>query len=399
MKDRWITKRLGDVGKTQYGLSESMNEDGKGFKIFRMGEVQEGRLIDTGRMKRADISRQEFEQYKLRTGDVLFNRTNSFELVGKTGIFKLKGDYCFASYLVRLNLDRKKVLPEFVNYFMNSDGFQKSVKEKASKSINQANINATILANELIRFPESLLEQQRIVATLDTAFASIDTVKANAEKNLQNARALFESHLQSVFIERGPGWMEKALDQIGKTQTGSTPNTSETNNYGHFIPFVKPADFNADGSLDYDNNGLTEKGLSEARKVAAGSVLMVCIGATIGKCGYSERDITTNQQINALTPGDGVSSRFLYYQMLTESFQRRVLLSSGQATLPIINKSKWSALTVALPKKLAEQERIAARFDALRQETQRLESLYRRKLGALEILKTSLLHQAFSGKL
>jgi type I restriction enzyme, S subunit len=126
---------------------------------------------------------------------------------------------------------------------------------------------------------------------------------------------------------------------------------------------------------------------------------MVCIGATIGKCGYCERDITTNQQINALSPVDGVSHKFIYYQMLTEDFQRRVLLSSGQATLPIINKSKWSALTVALPPKLEEQKRIAAKFEALCEETQRLASVYERKLTALDALKKSLLHQAFSGEL
>ena len=93
MKTGWHTTRIGDVAKTQYGLSEPMNEEGKGFKIFRMGEVQNGRLIDTGHMKYADVSREEFEQYRLNPGDVLFNRTNSCELVGKTGIFALNGDY------------------------------------------------------------------------------------------------------------------------------------------------------------------------------------------------------------------------------------------------------------------------------------------------------------------
>jgi len=85
--------------------------------------------------------------------------------------------------------------------------------------------------------------------------------------------------------------------------------------------------------------------------------------------------------------------------MLTESFQRRVLLSSSQATLPIINKSKWSALTVALPPNLEEQKRIAAKFDALSAETQRLEFIYQQKLDTLEALKKSLLHQAFTGQL
>ena len=244
-----------------------------------------------------------------------------------------------------------------------------------------------------------LPEQQRIVGILDEAFDGIATAKANAEQNLQNARALFESHLQSVFTQRGEGWVEKRIEEIGTTQTGSTPKTSDKKNFGDFIPFIKPADFNADGSLNYENDGLSEQGFAQARKVAEGSVLMVCIGATIGKCGWCDRDITTNQQTNTLTPTKGASYKFIYYQMLIEDFQRRVIHCSGQATLPIINKSKWSALTVWLPPTLDDQEQIVAKLDALREETQRLESLYQRKLAALDELKKSLLHQAFSGQL
>lgn len=158
-------------------------------------------------------------------------------------------------------------------------------------------------------------------------------------------------------------WGEKSLEQIGKTQTGSTPKTSNKANFGDFIPFIKPADFNLNGSLNYENEGLSHQGLSQARKVPENSVLMVCIGATIGKCGWCDCDVTTNQQINALTPVDGVSHKFVYYQMLTEEFQRRVLLNSGQATLPIINKSKWNSLTVRLPPTLSEQQRIVAILD------------------------------------
>jgi type I restriction enzyme S subunit len=83
--------------------------------------------------------------------------------------------------------------------------------------------------------------------------------------------------------------------------------------------------------------------------------------------------------------------------MLTEAFQSKVIHGSGQATLPIINKSKWSALTVWLPQEAAEQVVIAAKLDALAQETQCLTHLYERKLAALDELKESLLHQAFSG--
>jgi type I restriction enzyme S subunit len=247
-------------------------------------------------------------------------------------------------------------------------------------------------------FPE-LQEQRRIVILLDEAFADIATAKANAEKNLQNARELFESHLDTSFGQRNESWTEKALQDIGSTQTGSTPKTSDQANYGNVLPFIKPGDFAPDGTLNYKNDGLSAQGAASARKVSANSVLMVCIGATIGKCGYADREIATNQQINAFTPVAGVNKKFIYYQMLTKRFQDRVIHGSGQATLPIINKSKWSALTVFLPATLEEQEAIAEKLDAIREETQRLEVIYLQKLTALDDLKKSLLHQAFSGQL
>ena len=196
----WAERRLGDVAKTQYGLSEPMNEEGKGYKIFRMGELQGGRLIDTGRMKFANIGRAEFEKYRLRPGDVLFNRTNSFELVGKTGIFDLPGDYCFASYLVRVLLNPKIILSAFLNYFMNSKHFQDSVKQKASKSINQANINATILANESVRFPESLEKQKTIVARLDALRSETQRLESLYQQKLAALEELKKSLLHQAFI-------------------------------------------------------------------------------------------------------------------------------------------------------------------------------------------------------
>jgi type I restriction enzyme, S subunit len=195
----WVEKRLGDIAGTQYGLSEPMNEEGKGFRIFRMGELQGGRLIDTGRMKFANIDRTEFEKYKLRRGDVLFNRTNSFELVGKTGIFELTGEYCFASYLVRVILQPQVILSEFLNYFMNSEGFQRSVKQKASRSINQANINATILANECVRFPESLDVQRSMVGQLNSIRRETEHLESVYEKKLAALEVLKTSLLHQAF--------------------------------------------------------------------------------------------------------------------------------------------------------------------------------------------------------
>ena len=293
-------------------------------------------------------------------------------------------------------LNERELSKEFLFYCLTFFDWVKAAENDVK--LKGMTLNKAKLKVMPIAFPP-LEDQKRIVAKLDEAFVGLAKAKENAEKNLQNARALFESHLDSVFTQRGPGWVEKKLEEIGKTQTGSTPSTSDQSNYGDFISFVKPGDFNTDGTLDYDKDGLSKRGADGARIVPAGSVLMVCIGATIGKCGYCDQDVTTNQQVNALTPCDGSSNRFIYYQMLTETFQRKVNHASGQATLPIINKSRWSALSVWLTPQASEQKLIVAKLDAMLTETQRLARFYEQKLEALESLKKSILHEAFSGNL
>jgi type I restriction enzyme S subunit len=397
VKAGWPTKKLGELLEIQNGYAFSSKDYSEsGSFLMRIGNVQNG-YVSLSDPKFVKIpSASPLQRFALSEGDILVSLTGN---VGRVGVIQESHLPAVLNQRVaRIAINKDSpATRDFLLFFLYSDWFREELMG-AGHGAAQQNVSTKDIVEIQLPVPP-LPEQQRIVGILDAAFDGIATAKANAEQNLQNARALFESHLQSVFTQRGEGWVEKRIEQIGTTQTGSTPKTSDKKNFGDFIPFIKPADFNADGSLDYENDGLSEQGFKLARKVAQDSVLMVCIGATIGKCGWCERDVTTNQQINALTPMDGVSHKFIYYQMLTEDFQRRVIHSSAQATLPIINKSKWSALAVWLPPILADQEKIVAKLDALCEETQRLASLYQRKLAALDELKKSLLHQAFSGML
>jgi type I restriction enzyme M protein len=167
IQPEWAWVELGEVcEKVQYGISEKMNTEGLGFKTFRMNELIEGFAFDNREMKYSNISEKEFKKYKLEKGDLLFNRTNSFEHVGRTGIFDLDGDYCFASYLIRLQVNRKKVDPYFLNFFMNTSAFQSGIKQFASRAIGQANINATSLKSYKIPLPD-LPTQARMVAAIE----------------------------------------------------------------------------------------------------------------------------------------------------------------------------------------------------------------------------------------
>jgi type I restriction enzyme M protein len=188
----WPMVTIGDVSEQiQYGLSEAMDAEGKGFKTFRMNELVAGVCIDRGNMKNADISREEFEKYQLKRGDLLFNRTNSFEHVGRTGIFDLEGEYCFASYLIRLTMNQEKAVAHYVNAYMNSDRFQEGIKQFATRAIGQSNINAKSLAAYPIPLPP-LAVQREIVAEIEAEQRLVEGNRQLVERMEQKIAATLE---------------------------------------------------------------------------------------------------------------------------------------------------------------------------------------------------------------
>lgn len=128
--------------KSQYGISISMNGDKIGYPIYRMNEIH-NMMCDLNVDKYADISKDEFEKFKLNDRDVLFNRTNSYEWVGRTGIYRKtnKREFIFASYLVRFVPDEKIINPEYLTAYLNTKYGEREIKRRARRSINQTNVN------------------------------------------------------------------------------------------------------------------------------------------------------------------------------------------------------------------------------------------------------------------
>lgn len=254
-----------------------------------------------------------------------------------------------------------------------------------------------LLKEKYIPVPK-LSEQQSIVDYLDSAFAKIDAMKANAEKALNEAKALFQASLKEM-LEPKEGWEEKALKDLGQTQTGTTPSKSDKSNYGDYIEFIRPSeiDYDGNGRIDYNCEiKLSEQGASKGRKFASNSILMVCIGATIGKVGFSIKEVSCNQQINVFTPSNDLNYKFVYYAMRSPSFQHRVIKegTSSQATLPIINKGKWEQLSISFPE-IKEQEVIATHLDNLSSKVSDLKENYDKISLECDVLKQSILRQVF----
>lgn len=267
---------------------------------------------------------------------------------------------------------------------------------------NQTNLRKDdILACPLIK--PSMEEQRRMVAELDEAFSSLSKAISNTERNYINSQDIFKSCLEKIFTENNSNWIESKIKEIGLTQTGTTPKTSEKENYGNYIPFIKPADvdFSGIGDIRYENEGLSEIGLKKGRKMDSGSILMVCIGATIGKVGFATQPVSSNQQINSLTVKKEHYPKFFYYAMTSNDFQNKVLSEGkgAQATLPIINKTKWENLTLYYPSDYNEQKQIVEKLDKLSEETELLKMKYYSKIEKLEELKSGILKRAFEKEL
>jgi restriction endonuclease S subunit len=158
-------RAIGDMlDLCQYGLSSRAGDAGA-YPMLRMTNLIRGTVTDWD-LKYCDLSEGDFRSYQLRDGDILFNRTNSVELVGRSGIFNLPGNFVFASYLIRLRTRSADLLPEYLNEFINSPLGQKRIRVHISKGVSQANISASKLRTVNIPVP-SVGEQREVVERLN----------------------------------------------------------------------------------------------------------------------------------------------------------------------------------------------------------------------------------------
>jgi type I restriction enzyme, S subunit len=151
-------------------------------------------------------------------------------------------------------------------------------------------------------------------------------------------------------------WDVKKLRDFAMIATGSTPPTRDASNYGDEFLFVSPVDLGGTKQVTKTEKRLSKKGFSIARRFPQNSILFVCIGSTIGKCGVASVELTSNQQINAVFPSSSFSSDFLYYAISAAA--QRIKSLAGEQAVPLINKSQFSETLVALPQ-ITEQRAIA----------------------------------------
>ncbi|MBX7208218.1 MAG: restriction endonuclease subunit S [Verrucomicrobiaceae bacterium] len=378
MKKGWTTKRLEEVCEIARGgsprpIEKFLTTAPDGINWVKIGDATasdkyiyktEEKITSDG-VKRSRM---------VHDGDFLLSNSMSF---GRPYIMKTSG--CIHDGWLVLRQREKQLEQDFLFYLLSSDElFQQFDRLAAGSTVR--NLNIGLVKSVEISFPP-LAEQQRIVGVLDEAFVGLATAQAHAAQNLQNARALFESHLQSVFTHRGKGWVEKTL---GETCEMYQPKTIGTKD---LVPDGPYPVFGANGIIGrYDKFNHEEPQL-----------LITCRGATCGAVNISEPKSWITGNAMVVRPLDAsLDLGFLEY-----AFRGGIDISKAitGAAQPQITRTNLSPLLICFPKSVTEQKQLASTFRDLAAETQRLTRLYEQKQAALAALKKSLLHQAFTGEL
>ncbi|EBF5601753.1 restriction endonuclease subunit S [Campylobacter coli] len=210
-------KKIGEcLLKSQYGISINMNEEGDGIPIYRMNDI-DNMLCNFEVKKYALIDKNELQTFRLNYGDVLFNRTNSYEFVGRTGIFyNNRENFVFASYLVRLVCNKEILLPEYLTVFLNTHIGKKEIRRRARPSINQANVN-----------PEELKEIKIPIFPMEFQLEIQNLVK-DSHKALEESKELYKKAEETLYLELGldpKNPLQSLLDSKTNIPTNS-PNIS-----------------------------------------------------------------------------------------------------------------------------------------------------------------------------
>lgn len=333
-------------------------------------------------------------------GDVLLAKITPCFENGKLGIAaNLTNGVGFGSSEYMVFRPSPALDKEWLYYYLSREVFRTEGAARMSGAVGHKRVAKEFIDAYPIPVPP-LLEQQRIVGILDEAFDGIATAKANAEKNLQNARALFESHLQSVFTERGEGWKQKTLAEIattfGRGKSRHRPR-NEPSLYGGKYPFIQTGDIrNSEHFITEYSQTYSEAGLAQSKLWPKGTIC-ITIAANIAETGILGFDACFPDSVIGVVP-DPKEAEVGFVEYLLQSFKARIQALGKGSAQANINMATFDHERFPFPP-VAEQRRIVEKFDALSEETQRLESLYQRKLTALDELKKSLLHQAFSGAL
>ncbi len=402
MKEGWEIKKLVDVciverGSSPRPIKDFITDDEDGVNWIKIGDTKNiDKYIYTTKQK---ITKKGAEKSRfVDVGDFILSNSMSF---GKPYIIKTKGYIHDGWFKLKLH---DFVDTEYFYQLLSSPYVNEQFHSLASGSVVK-NISGDLVKKVVLPIPP-LPEQKRIVAILDRAFEAIDQAKVNAERNLKNAKELFESYLQGVFENKGDDWEEKTIQEITKVINGYAFASKEfkpTNS----IKSIKITNVGVKVFIEETENYLPEKYKDTLKevKVREGDIVIaltrtiISAGLKVAVVPKSYDGALINQRVAALVPKkEIINQRYLYNFLITDGVTKYVLAHVNTLMQPNLSITDLKNMLVPCPT-IEEQKQIVKKLDGFSAETKNLEAIYQQKLDDLEELKKSVLQKAFNGEL
>lgn len=374
----------------------------QGWKIMKLGEVCD--IINGRNQKAVECADGQYPIYG--SGGNVMGYASDYLCEAGTTIIGRKGsinnpiyiDTKFWNVDTAFGISSKPMMSsKFVYYFCKSFDFSKLNKGTTLPSL----VKKDLL---LIDIPApSLSEQQRIVALLDAEFAKIDALKANAEKNLQNAKDLFQAALKKE-LEPKEGWKVKRIEEIAEIKGGKrVPKGYKLITEKTPHPYIRVSDFNDNGSVDLGDIHYIEDWVYDEIQRYTISIkdVYVSIAGTIGKSGIIPIELeSANLTENAckLVLNQGFNNRYVYYCTINEPFKSQIAKLTMQAAQPKLALTRLATVTIYVPS-LEDQQSIVSRLDTLNEKCKALQANYEKTLSLCDDLKQALLRKAFNGEI
>lgn len=397
LKPGWEVKKLGEVCELiTCGVAAKPKYVDVGIPFLSAKNVKNGKVIFSDFKNISNETHLELtKNNKPQYGDILYTRVGSY---GEAAVIEENIEFSIFVSLTLIKVKNKVLNNYYLKYFLNSE-FIKLLAKKSISGSGVGNLNVGTVRNFEISIP-SLAEQEKIVSILDKAFFAIEQAKQNAEKNLKNAKELFDSYLNNLFTNKGDDWEERTLAQIstdfGRGKSKHRPR-NDTKLYGGLYPFIQTGDIrNCNHYVKNYSQTYNELGLAQSKLWKSGTIC-ITIAANIAETGILTFDACFPDSVLGLVV-NGKFAENLFVEYLLQFFKTKLQSLSKGSAQANINMQTFENEKFPFPS-LSSQKIIVKELDALSAKTKQLEEIYQQKIIALEDFKKSILQKAFHGEL
>jgi type I restriction enzyme, S subunit len=307
--------------------------------------------------------------------------------IGNTYVVKKKDRFYFKDASVLWLSEGKEVDSRFIDYWFKSEDFFKQLNTGNGATVDTLSISK--LKSLEISFPPISVQKQ-ITEVLEQTLELIDKAKANVEKNIENAKDLFQSKLNEILSQSGEGWEKKSLGKICTITAGQSPEGKFYNDIREGLPFYQGKKLFGDKFL-LDPNTWTSK----IPKRAKPGDILISVRAPVGSLNITTQEVCIGRGLAAIHPEDSIDRDFLFYYL--KCIEDSLTGSSG-AVFNSINKKQIENIQILLPS-LQVQKQITEVLDQTLELIDKTKANYEKELENLEELKKSILQKAFAGEL